>query len=206
MVIRPLRIATDRWRHRSGPWGELFEPYRGDEVVSLDCETSGMDPRSADLLSIAAVRVSGRRILTSQALDVHVAPPEEMDPESIRVHRLRRADLEGGLSVQTALEKVLRFLGNRPMLGYNVRFDAALLERFIRQHFGFGLPNRLIELSEVYLDRLGHQDHGAESDLRLGTIARRLEMPVPRGRHTAINDAVFTAALWVRLKHGARPQ
>jgi DNA polymerase-3 subunit epsilon len=92
------------------------------------------------------------------------------------------------------------------MLGYNVRFDAALLDRYLGEHFGFGLPNRLIELSEVYLERLGHHDHGAESDLRLETIAGRLDMPVPRGRHTALNDAVFTAALWVRLRHGSRPR
>lgn len=205
-MIRPLRIARDRWRHRNGPWAGLFEPYRGEEVVSLDCETSGMDPRSANLLSIAAVRVSGRRILTSEALDVHVAPPELMDPESIRIHRLRRADLAGGLAPATALREVVAFLGNRPMLGYNVRFDAAILDRYLSEHFGFGLPNRLIELSEVYLERLGHKDHGAESDLRLETIAGRLDMPVPRGRHTAMNDAVFTAALWVRLRHGSRPR
>lgn len=206
MLIRPLRIARDRWRHRHGPWAEIFEPYAGEEVVSLDCETSGVDPRSADLLSIAAVRVSGRRILTSEALDVHVAPPEEMDPESIRVHRLRRADLAGGLPPAEALRRVVGFLGNRPMLGYNVRFDAAILDRYLRRHFDFGLPNRLVELSEVYLERLGPHDHGAESDLRLETIAGRLDMPVPRGRHTAMNDAVFTAALWVRLRHGSRPR
>ncbi len=206
MLIRPLRIAKDRWRHRNGPWAGLFEPYRGEEVVSLDCETSGLDPRSADVLSIAAVRINGRRILTSEALDVHLAPPEEMDPESIRVHRLRRADLAGGLGPEEALRKVVEFIGNRPMLGYNVRFDAALLDRYLGEHFGFALPNRLIELSDVYLERLGPHDHGAESDLRLETIAGRLDMPVPRGRHTALNDAVFTAALWVRLRHGSRPR
>ena len=206
MLIRPLRIAKDRWRHRNGPWAGLFEPYRGEEIVSLDCETSGLDPRSADLLSIAAVRISGRRILTSEALDVHLAPPEEMDPESIRVHRLRRAALAGGLGAEEALRKVVEFIGNRPMLGYNVRFDAALLDRYLGEHFGFALPNRLIELSDIYLERLGPHDHGAESDLRLETIAGRLDMPVPRGRHTALNDAVFTAALWVRLRHGSRPR
>ena len=165
-----------------------------------------MDPRSAHLLSIAAVRISGRRIITSEALDVHLAAPEEMDPESIRVHRLLRADLVGGISPEEALRKVVEFIGTRPMLGYNVRFDAALLDRYLGEHFGFGLPNRLIELSDVYLERLGHRDHGAESDLRLETIAGRLDMPVPRGRHTALNDAVFTAALWVRLRHGSRPR
>ena len=115
MLIRPLRIAKDRWRHRNGPWADLFEPYRGEEVVSLDCETSGMDPRSAHLLSIAAVRISGRRILTSEALDVHLAPPAEMDPESIRVHPPQEelARMLGGVEVsKEARAAAKRLLGN----------------------------------------------------------------------------------------------
>ena len=39
-MLRPLRIALDRRRHRHGDWAELFESYQGDEVVSLDCETN----------------------------------------------------------------------------------------------------------------------------------------------------------------------
>jgi len=52
--------------------------------------------------------------------------------------------------------------------------------------------------------RCGRPDSGLEADLRLETIATRLGLPVPKGRHTALNDAVFTAALYVRLMHGQR--
>ena len=41
-------------------------------------------------------------------------------------------------------------------------------------------------------------DSGIES---LGPAATT----VPKGRHTALNDAVFTAALYVRMMHGKRP-
>jgi DNA polymerase-3 subunit epsilon len=86
----------DRRRHRDSRWNGLFEPYQGDEVVSLDCETSGLDPRKDAIISVGAVRVDGCRIGTSEALDLTLAPPEKLDPASVKVHKLRRQDLHGG--------------------------------------------------------------------------------------------------------------
>jgi len=204
MLPRSLRIALDRRRHRAGPWAALFESYHGDELVSLDCETSSPDPATADILSIGAVRIRDRRILTSEALDLTLAPPEAMDEAAIRVHRLRRQDLHGGLSVAEAIDRTLEFVGNRPILGYHVRFDFAVLDRQLRSLHGFSLPNRAVELANVFVGRWGRPDDGIEGDLRLETIARRLGMPVPKGRHAAYRDALFVATLYVRLMHGER--
>lgn len=201
-MLRPLRIALDRRRHRRGDWGHVFEPYSGDEVVSLDCETSGLDPRRDAIISVGAVVLEGRRIRTSEALDITLAPPDQLDPESVTVHKLRKQDLQGGLAVDEAMKQVLEFVGNRPILGYHVGFDAAILDRHIEPLFGFRLPNPLIELADVYLRRCSRPGSGLEADLRLEKIASRLGMPVPRGRHTALKDAVFTAALYIRLMYG----
>ena len=205
MVLRSIRVALDRRRHRDSRWNDLFEPYQGDEVVSLDCETSGLDPRRDAIISVGAVRIDGCRIGTSEALDLTLAPPERLDPESVKVHKLRRQDLHGGLPVDEAMAQVLEFVGNRPLLGYNAAFDIAIIDRHIQPLFGFRLPNRTIELADVYLRRWNRPDSGLEADLRLETIARNLGLPVPRGRHTALKDAVFTAALYVRMMHGERP-
>jgi DNA polymerase-3 subunit epsilon len=203
-MLRTIRAALDRRRHKDSDWKALFEPYAGDEVVSLDCETSGLDPKKDAIISVGAVRVEGCRILTSDALDIKLAPPEKMDPESVTVHRLRKLDLEGGLPVEDAMRQVLEFVRNRPILGYHVAFDAAIINQHVQRLYGFRLPNRRIELAEIYLKRCGRPGSGLEADLRLETIAGRLGMPVPKGRHTALMDAVFTAALYVRLLHGER--
>lgn len=203
-MLRPLRIALDRRRHRHGDWGHLFEPYDGDEVVSLDCETSGLDPKKDAIISVGAVMLQGCRIRTSEALDLKLMPPETLDPESVTVHKLRKQDLQDGLPVEEAMKQVLAFVRNRPILGYHVAFDAAIIDSHIEPLFGFRLPNALIELADVYMRRCGRPGSGLEADLRLETIASRIDMPVPKGRHTALNDAIFTAALYVRLMHGKR--
>jgi DNA polymerase-3 subunit epsilon len=153
---------------------------------------------------VAAVPIRGQRIVTSEALDLKALPESEIERDAIRVHRLRRQDLADGLPMDEVLEQVLAFIGNRPIMGYNVRFDAAVLDRHIKPRLGFRLPNKRVELSEVYLSRCRNVE-GQAADLRLETIAGSVGLPAPRGRHTAMTDAVFVAAVYVRLKHGKRP-
>ena len=58
--------ALSRWwmrrRHGAGEWGGLFAAAPAGEWVSLDLETTGMDPARDHILSLAAVPVrDGRR-------------------------------------------------------------------------------------------------------------------------------------------------
>ena len=55
MNLRGLR----RW------WRSLasVSPYDEPELVSLDLETTSLDPKSAEILSIAAVPVRGRQVI-----------------------------------------------------------------------------------------------------------------------------------------------
>ena len=46
-MIRSLRRVADRRRQADGRYGWLFSPYAGDEMVAIDCETTGLDTRTA---------------------------------------------------------------------------------------------------------------------------------------------------------------
>ena len=48
----------------------LFQPGPPDEVVVIDCETTGLNPRRDEMIAVAAIKVRGRRILTSDAFRV----------------------------------------------------------------------------------------------------------------------------------------
>lgn len=204
ILPRSIRRLQERRSHGKGPWAELFAPYRGDEVVSLDCETTSLDVSQAEILSIGAVKIKGRRVMTSERLDLRLKPPASLTGESIKVHKIRARDLQDGLELAEALEQLLRFIGNRPILGYYVNYDIRVLDKFLRPLFGFGLPNRAIELSHVYHDIIKWKHVGGDVDLRFDTIASRLDIPIIQ-RHTALGDAVTVALMYVRLKHGEAP-
>jgi len=110
----------------------LFEAPPPDEWVALDCETTGLNVRTDEIVSIGAVRIVGNRILTSQRLDLLIRPRGEMRAESICVHRLRNRDLDSGISIEQAVHALLHFIGSRPLVGYYLEFDVAMLNRWWR--------------------------------------------------------------------------
>lgn len=200
--MKLLRRLVDARRARGTPHAALFERWRGDGCVAIDLETTGLDTRRDAVLSLAAVPVEGSVVRLSQALALTVRGATDFRIESMRHHRLRPQDVALGAEIDHALDALLALLGNRPLLGYAVAFDLAILDRLVEARHGFRLPNRVIELREVYRDawRLAHPEH-AEPDLQYESVMRAAGVPV-LGRHTALGDAVTTALAWVRFTHG----
>ncbi|GHC22892.1 3'-5' exonuclease [Aidingimonas halophila] len=201
-MLRTLRRAADRRRQAGGDYGWLFNPYTGDELVAIDCETTGLDPRRAELVSIAAVTVRGERVITSESLDLRLQCPTSLDGDSIRIHGLRGVDLDGGESVGDALARLLDFIGNRPLLGWCIDYDVTVINRQLRPRFGFDLPNALIDISHRYARELRRKHPDIDPDRGFESMARMLDVPV-MGRHTALGDAVTTALMYLRLQRRA---
>ncbi|MCG6657650.1 3'-5' exonuclease [Halomonas campisalis] len=203
-MLRALRRASDRRRHAEGEYGWLFNPYTGDELVAIDCETTGVDPRSAEPVSIAAVKVRGERVLTSESLDLRLQRPSTLSGESIRIHGLRGIDLDDGECLDQALARLLDFIGNRPLLGWRLDFDLAIINRQLRPRFGFDLPNSGIDVAQLYHRQLRRSHLEAASAPRFEAAAKALGVPV-MGRNTALGDAVTTALMYLRLERGTLP-
>ncbi len=205
IIPRTIRQFKERFDHKEGPYAHLFTPYEGDEVVSLDCETTSLNVKEGEILSIGAVKIKGRKVMTSDRLDIKLKPPKSLTGESIKIHKIRAADLVDGVYMDEALEKVLAFVGNRPILGYYVNYDIRMLDKYLRPRYGFGLPGKAIELSHVYHDIIKWRSVGGDVDLRFDTISRSLDIPMLE-RHTALGDAITVALMYVRLKHGSPPK
>lgn len=201
-MIKVLRRAADRRRHANGDYAWLFHPYTGDEMVVIKTETIGSHSRSAELAAIAAVKVCGDRVLTSESLDLRLVRPARLSGESIRTHGSQGVDLNGGMVVEDALKRLLDFVGNRPLLGWRLGIDLAILNRELRPRFGFDLPNATIDVAQSYLRRLRRRHPEVETAPRFEKVAELLDVPL-MGRHTALGDAVTTALIYLRLEHQA---
>jgi DNA polymerase-3 subunit epsilon len=171
--------------------------------VALDCETTGLDVRTDEIVSIGAVRIEGDRIVTSERLELLVRPERAVSANSVRIHRLRTQDLAEGLPLSVAVEQLLTFIGSRPLVGYYLEFDVAMLNRAVRPLLGIGLPQPCIEVSALYYDYKfqqlpPYQQHdNADIDLRLATLMKDLDLP-QREDHDALNDAVMAALAFIK--------
>ncbi|WP_419307729.1 3'-5' exonuclease [Chromohalobacter israelensis] len=200
-MIKALRRAGDRRRQSGGHHAWRFEPYAGSEVIALDCETTDLDPRQADLVAIAAVKVRDGRVLTSESLDLRLQRPDSLSSDSIRIHGLRGVDLLGGEALGDALNTLLDFIGNRPLVGWCIDYDVAVINRHLRPRTGFDLPNRTIDVCRLYARERRRAQPDVEPDLCFEAMSEALGVPV-MGRHTALGDAVTTALMYLRLCRG----
>ena len=219
-MSRPLATAWQAVRRWLGaPWRRwllfhladtrfafMFDPPPADEWVALDCETTGLDVRRDRIISIGAVRIVGNRLLTSQRLELLVRPERALDVASMRVHRLRERDLAEGLPPEEAMRQLLHFIGSRPLVGYYLEFDLAMINRAVWPMLGIRLPQPTIEVSALYYDYKNRQlpphARNGRIDLRFATLMSDLALPT-RDAHDALNDAVMAGLAFLKLR-GAR--
>jgi DNA polymerase-3 subunit epsilon len=205
----PWAAARRRWlqhRLRRPEYAFLLEPGPPGEWVAIDCETTGLDVRTDEVVSIGAVRVCGQRIVASERLELLVRPAGPVSAQSVRIHRLRAQDVAQARPLVEVLPQLLHFIGGRPLVGYYLEFDVAMLNRAVRPWLGIGLPQPCIEVSAMYYDYRfrqlpPYQQHAnADIDLRLATLVRELGLP-PREAHDAVNDAVTAALAFITLRN-----
>jgi DNA polymerase-3 subunit epsilon len=183
----------------------MFDAPPPNEWVSLDCETTGLNVRSDEIISIGAVRIVGNRIMTSERLELLIRPERGISAESIKIHRLRERDVANGLSIDEALKQLLHFIGSRPLVGYYLEFDVAMINRALFPMLGIGLPQPKIEVSALYHDYkfrqlpAYQQEAHVGIDLRFDTLMADLGLPV-RDAHDALNDAVMAALAFIKLR------
>lgn len=196
------RLGGLWWRRRliRPEFRHLFDAPPADEWVAVDCETTGLDTARDEIISIGAVPIRGRRILTSERLELLVRPRQAPSAPSIRIHRLREMDVREGLAPQEAIRRFLEFVGSRPLVGYYLEFDVAMLDRLARPYLGIPLPQRKIEVSALYYDRKYRENPDAFVDLSFAAILKDLDLP-RREEHDAFNDALMAAMVFVKLHH-----
>jgi DNA polymerase-3 subunit epsilon len=171
-----------------------------DEYVVFDTETTGLNPKKDEILSIGAVKIKGNKILTDDMLSLYLKPSREVNIQSIKIHQIRNIDLQNGLEPHDAIGQFLDFIGPLPLVGYYLEFDVAMIERYIKPWLGIRLPNKQIEVSGIYHDKKIKAIPEGMIDLRFDTIMKELNLPI-FGKHDAINDALMTAMIFVKLLH-----
>jgi DNA polymerase-3 subunit epsilon len=178
-------------------YAHLFDEHP-DEFVSFDCETTSLNVKEAEILSIGAVKIRGNKVLTSDAFYVVVKPDGIMQASNVKVHGLRPKDVSGGIPVQDAVRQLLDFIGGRPLVGYYVEYDVALVNKFLKPMMGIKLPNRSIEVSGIYYDQELKNNPDGYVDLRMASIIAKLKFPdLPR--HDALNDSINVALMYLAL-------
>jgi len=179
----------------------LFKEDTSGEYIVFDTETTGLNPKEDDILSIGAIKIKDNKILTSQTFEVFMKNTQSISAKSIEIHGIRHCDLEDAMEMEEAIQKFLHFIGSRPLIGYYLEFDVSMINKYVKPMLGIRLPNKCIEVSEIYFDKTIALIPQGNIDLRFDTILKKCGVP-DMGAHNAVNDAIMTAMIYLKLTKG----
>ncbi|HLE74126.1 MAG TPA: exonuclease domain-containing protein, partial [Anaerolineales bacterium] len=155
-------------------------------IVSVDIESTGIDPEKDAIIEIGAVRFDGRRIEGEWSTLVNPGrriPPFITQLTGISDHMVREAP-----SIREVVGQLEKFAGESPILGQRIAFDLS----FLRRH-GVLRNNEAIDtydLAAVMMPRAGRYN--------LGALGQQLNILLP-ATHRALDDARVTQAVFQQL-------
>ncbi|WP_071673853.1 3'-5' exonuclease [Nioella nitratireducens] len=162
--------------------------------VIFDTETTGLNPAVDEICQIAAVRVVNGRIRAEERFDILVDPGRKIPAASTAVHHITDAMVRGAPCVAEALARFHRFADNAVLVAHNAPFDMAFLQR---REAEIGLRFDQPILDTVLLSAILY---GQSAEHTLDALCDRLAITIPEtDRHTAIGDALGTAAAFAKM-------
>lgn len=99
-------------------------------LVSLDLETTGLQPARDRIVQIGAITIED----SAQHFDMLVNPGAPIPANSTAIHGLRASDLQDAPAFPLALPPLRDFVSGRIILGYNIGFDLAVLSAEAKRH------------------------------------------------------------------------
>lgn len=170
-----------------------FEIQNMEDTVVYDLETTGVDPKTANIVQIAACRLdeSGNKINELGSL---VKPMDGHIPEeSTKIHGISEEDVQGEESIKKVLPKFCDFIRNSILVGHNIaRYDNRILKRDMEDHLDIDLTNLYYDTLVTARRLFPHEKRSLEA------LAKKFNIE-HKGLHQAGEDVEVNRKIFKRL-------
>lgn len=171
-----------------------------DSYISIDLETTGLEPKHDKIIEIGALRIEKGQI--TGTFSAFVNPGRKLEERITRLTGIQDKDLENAPYIQDVLPELFAFIGELPLLGHSILFDFSFLKKAaVNQRLTFEKSaidtlkiarKYLTELESRSLDYLcdyyeiSHRAHRALEDARAthllyGKLAEQFYEKEPQG-------------------------
>ncbi len=175
----------------------LDSDYRQSPLVVLDLETSGLDSRHDEILSIGLIQINSGQIELGSAWHQLVKPTSRLESDNVVIHQLTDDELHSAPSLEEVLPKLLKRLSGRVMVAHHSVVELGFLQQACRRVYGEDFYIPVIDTLVLAQQKM-HKQHSvyAASGLRLANLCQQYGLPRIKA-HNALNDALATAELFL---------
>ena len=168
-------------------------------IVSMDFETTGLNPNSDKILSVGHVTLHDARIDLSTSMHQILVAEDFIPEESAVIHRITDDIAAEGREHEHVVEELLDHLKGKVLLAHHAAIERGFLQAACQRLWGttpiFPIIDTL-QLARQWFDHRGIQFSPGE--LRLYALREQYHLP-RYPAHNALSDAVATAELFLAM-------
>lgn len=158
------------------------------EYVVFDLETTGLHPRTDEIIEIGAVKMQGLDVVDQ--FSTMVKPTKVIPAEVVKLTGITSDMVDDAPSAAEALKKFQEFIGGSVLVAHNAAFDVGFTRLHLNKHLDKVLGNAVLDT--MTMARLLYPNL---KNHKLKTLCKEFDLRL-ENHHRAVDDAVATAQLF----------
>jgi DNA polymerase III subunit epsilon len=168
-------------------------PSLRDQIfVCLDCETTGLEPRTDRIIEVAAVLFKDGEIL--DRWETLIDPGVPIPASSSAIHHIMDAMVAGKPAIRDVMQELMGFVEEHPIIGHGIPFDLQVLHHEAKRCEHTSSWDQKPFFDTLRLARL----YGESPENSLERLRQHFNIP-PEGAHRAMNDVVVNVQVFQHL-------
>lgn len=168
----------------------IYICQRINDYVALDIETTGLSPKSNEIINIGAIRY--RNNIAVDEFDVLIKPERPIPSFITGLTGISNAMVAKAPRIGSILPLFIDFIGRDIILGHNVKFDINFLNYAME-------ANGYDAFITKYIDTMWMARRFRKNN-RLETLVKDYVNPYYVEKHQGLDDAKNTAKLYLKLR------
>ena len=161
-----------------------------DTYIVVDCETTGLNPKTEKLVEIGAVKIENGRV--TESFETLINPGKQMDERVVELTGITNEELKKAPAIEEILPSFVTFCKDYPLVGHNLGFDHSFLKKAC---VNLDLPFEKDGVDTLRISRVCLAELPSK---KLGDLCEYYQIPLKP--HRALADAEATALLLEKLK------
>lgn len=160
--------------------------------VCVDCESTGLEPKTDRILEIAAAQFTLTEVLAQDEMLVN--PERDIPIASQNIHNISAAMVAGQPKIAEVLPRFLKLCEGKILVGHGIGFDIALIAAEAQR---CQIPSRIHEAKFIDTLRLARL-YGESPVNSLAKLGEHFNLE-PQGAHRAMTDVLVNIEVFRRL-------